>query len=81
VGTVAASIAGAKALKKRLGLDGAVEAPPPAESVGVPADAPPVYHWTGVSATPPAQAAVESDEGSATAEGTSLFRRLGLSFR
>ena len=42
---------GAKALKKRLGKNGAGKAPPAAEPAAVPADAPPVYHWTGK--TPP----------------------------
>ena len=40
-------IKGAKALKKRLGLNGADTAPPAAEPADIPADAPPVYHWTG----------------------------------
>ena len=71
-------IAGAKALKKRLGLNGVDEVPPAAESTDVPADAPPVYHWTGVN-KPPDQS--PADEGSASVAGTSLFRRLVLSFR
>jgi hypothetical protein len=72
-------IKGAKALKKRLGLDGADEAPPAAEPADVPADAPPVYHWTGI---PPAESsAVDEDEGPAAAAGTAFFRRLGLSSR
>jgi hypothetical protein len=70
-------IAGAKALKKRLGLDGADEAPPASK----PADAPPVYHWTGVSKPPADNSAVDADERPAAAAGTALFRRLGLSFR
>ena len=74
-------IAGAQALKKRLGLDGADEAPPAYK----PADAPPVraahYHWTGVSKPPADNSAVDADEGPAAAAGTALFRRLGLSFR
>jgi hypothetical protein len=44
-------IAGAKALKKRLGENGASDIPP--ASVDVPEDAPPVYHYLGVSDTPP----------------------------
>ena len=74
-------IAGAKALKKRLGLEGADEAPAVAEPVDVPADAPPVYQWTGVSKPPAETTAVDADEGPAAAAGTALFRRLGLSFR
>ena len=74
-------IAGAKALKKRLGLDGADEAPPASKPADVPADAPPVYHWTGVSKPPADNSAVDADEGPAAAAGTALFRRLGLSFR
>jgi hypothetical protein len=74
-------IAGAKALKKRLGLDGVDEAPPATEFTAVPADAPPVYHWTGVNKPPDQSPARDADEGSASVAGTSLFRRLGLSFR
>jgi hypothetical protein len=69
-------INGAKALKRRLGLDEADKVAPVAEPVDVPADAPPVYHWTGVSHPPPRDA---DDEP--LAETASLFRRLGLSFR
>jgi hypothetical protein len=73
-------IAGAKALKQRLGPNGVDDAAPPAGVVvDIPADAPPVYHWTGVSkpasAAPPS---IEDDEGAAA---VSLFSRLGLSFR
>jgi hypothetical protein len=74
-------IAGAKALKKRLGLDGVDEAPPAAESADVPADTPPVYHWTGVNKPPDQSPAPDPDEGSASVAAASLFRRLGLSFR
>jgi hypothetical protein len=69
-------IAGAKALKERLGKNGAKEAPP--SSVEVPEDAPPVYHWLGVgraSDTPSA------DDDEPSAASASLFRRLALSFR
>jgi hypothetical protein len=41
-------VAGAKALKKRLGPNAADETPP-AASADVHEDAPPVYRWTGVS--------------------------------
>jgi hypothetical protein len=74
-------VAGAKALEKRLGLEGADEAPSAAEPADVPADAPPVYHWTGVSKPPAESSAVDADEGPAAAAGTAFFRRLGLSFR
>ena len=47
-------INGAKALKERLGRNGARKASPAAEPADVPADAPPVYHWTGKA--PPEQA-------------------------
>ena len=67
-------IAGAKALKKRLGSNGTDETPQ--ASVNVPEDAPPVYRWTGVTQVPPADAGAEP-----IADATSLFRRLGLSLR
>jgi hypothetical protein len=73
-------INGAKALKKRLSLNGKGEAAPAPADVDIAEDAPPVYHWLGVSRaapeTPPADAADEPD-----AAGASMFRRLGLSFR
>ena len=69
---------GAKALKKRLGLNGADEAPPAAEPAAVPADAPPVYHWTGK--TPPETAPAEAEEDSAPRRAA-LFIRLALSLR
>jgi hypothetical protein len=69
-------IAGAKALKERLGERGADEAPP-ASAADVPQDAPPVYHWFGVAHNPPQDA---EDDGAAAA-GASLFSRLGFSFR
>jgi hypothetical protein len=69
-------INGAKALKKRLGLNGADTAPPAAEPTDIPADAPPVYHWTGKA--PPETDVVEDDDASRRA---SLFSRLSLSFR
>ena len=68
---------GAKALKKRLGKNGAGEAPPAAEPADVPADAPPVYHWTGKA--PPATG-LEAEDDSASRRA-SLFSRLSLSFR
>jgi hypothetical protein len=71
-------INGAKALKKRLGPNGAEEAPPALEPADLPADAPPVYRWTGK--TPPATAPSEVEDDSA-ARRASLFSRLSLSFR
>ena len=69
-------IAGAKALKERLGSNGTDDASPaPAD---VPADAPPVYHWVGVSNVPARAPSVEADDEPA-AGNASLFRRLGLS--
>jgi hypothetical protein len=71
-------INGAKALKQRLGTNGTDEAPPFRADVDVAEDAPPIYHWTGVSQrpTPPAP---EVDDDPVTR--ASLFRRVGLSLR
>ena len=85
-------IAGAKALKERLGSNGTGDtSPAPAAGIGirlcgsrsrapadVPADAPPVYHWVGVSNVPARAPSVEADDEPA-AGSASLFRRLGLS--
>ena len=71
-------IKGAKALKKRLGPNGSGEASPATEPADVPADAPPVYHWTGK--TPPEAAPPEAEE-SAPPRRASLFSRLSLSIR
>jgi hypothetical protein len=71
-------INGAKALKKRLGPNGADEAPP--VSADVPADAPPVYHWLGVSKGASDAPAPEADD-EPIAPSASLFRRFGLTFR
>jgi hypothetical protein len=70
-------INGAKALKERLGLHGASEAP--RSPAAVPADAPPVYHWLGVSQTATSSAAHADDDSAAPR--ASFLRRLGLSFR
>ena len=70
-------IEGAKALKRRLGSNGADEALPAVEPAHVPADAPPVYHWTGKVPAPSVPSEAEVDEP----QGTSLFSRLSLSFR
>lgn len=67
-------IAGAKALKERLGHKAkAAPAAPPAD---VPVDALPVYHYLGVSETP-AEAPAEEAHG----RPRSLLRRLGLTSR
>jgi hypothetical protein len=71
-------IAGAKALKERLGPKGTDDASPPGEAADVPVDAPPVYHWTGK--TPSPHRVTDADEHAA-GDGTALFRRLGMSFR
>lgn len=73
-------IAGAKALKDRLGPDGAQEAPAEVARVELPADAPPVYHWTGVS-KPLSENATADAGDSAASDNASLFSRLGFSFR
>jgi hypothetical protein len=71
-------INGAKALKKRLGLNGTGEAAPTPADVDIAAGAPPVYHWLGV---PQAESErLDAEDDSATL-GTKLFSRLGLSFR
>jgi hypothetical protein len=69
-------IAGAKALKERLGARAVEDHAPPARDE-VHEDAPPVYHWTGVSQ---AGSAADPDDASAD-RGMSKFLRLGLSFR
>jgi hypothetical protein len=70
-------IEGAKALKRRLGSNGADEALPAVEPAHVPADAPPIFRWTGKTPTATAPAEVEADEP----RSASLFSRLSLSFR
>jgi len=69
-------IAGAKALKERLGPNSTDDAR--ADNAGVPEDAPPVYHWTGVSKAP---SEAPADAGDEPASGASLFSRLALGFR
>jgi hypothetical protein len=69
-------INGAKALKKRLGMNGADTAPPAAEPSDIPADAPPVYHWTGKV---PLDTGLEAEDDGAPRRA-SLFSRLSLSF-
>jgi hypothetical protein len=70
-------INGAKALKRRLGSNNADEALP-VEPADIPADAPPVFHWTG---TPPTAGLAETDDGTALPLRASLFSRLSLSHR
>jgi hypothetical protein len=60
-------IAGAKALKERLGPQGRHQEPPVAADV--PEDAPPVYHYLGVSE------GVPRTHASPAAGGRSFFRR------
>ena len=64
--------------EERLGKNGADKAPPAAEPADVPADALPVYHWTGKK--PPETAPAEADDDSAPRRAA-LFSRLSLSFR
>ena len=71
-------ITGAKALRERLGHKGTDEAPP--ASAEVFEDAPPVYHWTGVSWPGTESSPLDADGDGAT-QSASLFQRLGLSFR
>ena len=68
-------INGAKALKERLGEKAEEEARPARADVHE--DAPPVYHWTGVSRPDPA---ADRDEIRAD-RSVSKFLGLGLSFR
>jgi hypothetical protein len=70
-------INGAKALKERLGVKGADTAPPATEPADIPADAPPVYHWTGKA---PLETGLEAEDDSAPRRA-SFFSRLSLSFR
>ena len=72
-------IKGAKALKERLGHNKADEAPPVRADVAD--DAPPVYQWLGVSQAAPETPPAAVDDEEDARGSTSLFRRLGLSFR
>jgi hypothetical protein len=65
-------IAGAKALKQRLGNHGRDEAPP--APVDVPEDAPPVYHYLGVEVAPEPPRAAPDDATPGT--GFGRIRRL-----
>jgi hypothetical protein len=56
-------IAGAKALKQRIGSNGTDEAPRASANVLVPEDAPPIYRWLGVArSTPEALPDLADDE-------------------
>jgi hypothetical protein len=69
-------IAGAKALKERLGRKAVEEEAPPARA-DVQEGAPPVYKWTGVR-----QPAPDAGRDDPPADrSVSKFLRLGLSFR
>lgn len=68
-------INGAKALRRRLGSTEADEALPVVEAPDIPADAPPVYHWTGKT---PAETAPETDDRVGPARRASLFSLLSL---
>jgi hypothetical protein len=72
-------INGAKALKRRLGSSGADEALPVVEPAEIPADAPPVFHWTGT--TPTATDRAETDDSSSPTRRASLFSRESPSSR
>lgn len=71
-------INGAKALKKRLGLNGTAETAPAPADVDIPEDAPPVYRWLGVGQAAHEAASADAADESA-ARGATLFRRFGLS--
>jgi hypothetical protein len=74
-------IKGAKALRERLGSKGTDESLPVSPGTGVAEDAPPVYQWLGVSQPASERPPVAADDDEDASSGTSLFRRLGLSFR
>ena len=58
-------IAGAKALKRRLGADSGDE--PTCGLADVPEGAPPVFHWLGVTNAPPEARSVDADDEPGTA--------------
>jgi hypothetical protein len=70
-------INGAKVLKKRLGPNGRFEPQPAGGDVEASEDAPPVFHWFGISR--PASSEQSDDDEAATA--VSMLQRLGLNFR
>jgi hypothetical protein len=71
-------IAGAKALKERLGHNDKDAGPAP--SADVPEDAPPIYHYVGVSEAPPEAPATDPAD-KLHGRPRSLLRRLGLTLR
>lgn len=71
-------IAGAKALKERLGLSGADYAPRVPAAVSE--DAPPVYQWLGVSQSEP-DASTKDGEDEPGGSTASLFRWVGFNSR
>jgi hypothetical protein len=73
-------IAGAKALKERLG-EKAAEAVAPTVPAEVSEGVPPVYRWTGVNDSSPAPSEDVEDSGQTAAASVALFRRLVPSFR
>lgn len=73
-------INGAKALKKRLERAGAPSASAAAPTRDVSADAPPVYHWTGVE-KPRSEGPSTPTDDEPEAPAVSLLRRLVPSFR
>jgi hypothetical protein len=70
---------GAKALKRRLGSNGADDALPFVAPVDIPADAPPVYHWTGKK--PSATSPTETGKSDVPPRRASLFSLLSLNAR
>jgi hypothetical protein len=73
-------INGAKALKKRLSLNGTGEVARAPVGADVAEDAPPVYHWLGVPHAAADREPPVADDDPANS-GTSLFRRLGFNSR
>lgn len=71
-------IAGAKALKRRLG--GSEAAEQPRASVELPEDALPVYRWVSAGRAAPGSPPAGADDPQPTRVG-SLIRRLGLGLR
>jgi hypothetical protein len=74
-------IAGAKALKERLGSKAAYKTP--LASVDIPEEAPPLFHWTGIPGWPSEASSAESDPEADLGTGgrVSRFRRLRFSLR
>jgi hypothetical protein len=71
---------GAKALKRRLALNGADGTRPLTDAPDVPEDAPPVYRWTGVRQRP-AESPQAGAEEEIAPRSASLFSRLSLGLR